>query len=178
MSKWPFFIGAGLAVVMVIGAAAQRQYGTGNTTCPIVCMLRENMAENTKNENEQLKKKLTPLQYRVTQLKETEMPFTGKFYKFHGKGEYICPVCGNVLFTSEAKFDSGCGWPSFSAPADENSVREQTDISHSMVRTEVICNKCGAHLGHVFNDGPQPKGLRYCINSASLDFVGKDTNSK
>ncbi|MEK6891681.1 MAG: peptide-methionine (R)-S-oxide reductase MsrB [Nanoarchaeota archaeon] len=116
---------------------------------------------------------LTPEQYRVLREKGTEIPFTGKYDRHFKKGNYVCAACGNELFASEAKFDSGCGWPSFYAPASKENVAEQEDDSHFIRRTEVLCNKCGGHLGHVFNDGPKPTGLRYCINSASLDFKEK-----
>jgi peptide methionine sulfoxide reductase msrA/msrB len=115
-------------------------------------------------------KRLTPEQYRIARAKGTERPFTGKYYLNKETGAYHCAACGQELFKSDAKFDSGCGWPSFSRPAGKASVEERPDASGGMDRTEVVCSRCGAHLGHVFPDGPAPAGLRYCINSGILDF--------
>ena len=120
------------------------------------------------------REELDPQQFHVLREKGTERAFSGKYWDLKDEGSYLCAACGETLFLSEAKYDSGSGWPSFYQPAGSESVKEVADHSHGMMRTEVICGKCGSHLGHVFPDGPPETGLRYCINSASLDFEGKD----
>ncbi|AAY38646.1 peptide-methionine (R)-S-oxide reductase MsrB [Pseudomonas syringae] len=120
---------------------------------------------------EEWKQMLDPEQYNVCRLKGTERPFSGKYDKVKTDGIYHCICCDEPLFDSTTKFDSGCGWPSFYAPLENSAVIEVRDMSHGMIRTEVVCAKCDAHLGHVFPDGPPPTGLRYCINSVCLDLV-------
>ena len=126
--------------------------------------------KSTDQDDENWRAKLTKEQYRVLRAKATEPEFTGKYRKRHEKGFYKCAASGEPLFDSETKFESGSGWPSFYAPVDEESIESRKDLSHGMIRTEVLCKKCKSHLGHVFKDGPKPTGLRYCINSISLDF--------
>lgn len=126
------------------------------------------------NQPEDWKEKLTPEQYNVLFQKGTERAFTGQYHDHKGEGTYVCAACGTELFESGTKFDSGTGWPSFYAPVSDQNVAAEHDDSHGMRRTEVLCAKCGGHLGHVFPDGPKPTGQRYCINSASLDFQPKD----
>ncbi|MFX1418152.1 MAG: peptide-methionine (R)-S-oxide reductase MsrB [Promethearchaeota archaeon] len=127
----------------------------------------------SKNSEDEWKKKLTKEQYQVLREKDTEAPFTGKYVDNHEKGIYKCAGCGKPLFSSDDKFNSGTGWPSFYEPMNKDDIEEKVDKSHGMVRKEVLCKNCGGHLGHVFDDVPKNKGCRYCINSISLDFEKK-----
>jgi peptide-methionine (R)-S-oxide reductase len=124
--------------------------------------------------DDEWRKILTPEQFQVTRKKGTERPFSGKYDDFKEKGTYACVCCDNPLFRSEDKYDSGTGWPSFVKPISENAIRTESDYKFFMKRTEVLCNRCDAHLGHVFEDGPKPTGLRYCMNSTALNFVAQE----
>ena len=129
------------------------------------------MSRKIEKSEQEWRELLSPDQYAVCRQKATERAFTGQLNDNHAKGAYLCIACGETLFRSETKFESGSGWPSFFAPAEAEVIEEEHDRSHGMVRTEVLCRACGSHLGHVFPDGPQPTGQRYCINSVSLSFT-------
>jgi peptide-methionine (R)-S-oxide reductase len=133
--------------------------------------------ERLERSDEEWRTALTPEQYRVLREAGTEAPFSGPLLNNKAAGDYLCAGCGEPLFTSDGKYDSGCGWPSFTGPAEPRAIRELSDDSHGMHRVEVRCAKCEGHLGHVFPDGPGPTGLRYCINSAALGFAQSDGSS-
>ncbi|WP_324740254.1 peptide-methionine (R)-S-oxide reductase MsrB [Tsuneonella sp. CC-YZS046] len=132
------------------------------------------MSDKVELNDAQWRERLTPEQYRILREAGTERAFTGEYEKNKSQGEYRCAGCGQLLFTSDTKYDSGSGWPSYYRPVSGDAVEEHSDLSHGMVRTEVRCSRCEGHLGHVFPDGPRPTGLRYCINSAALDFEPKE----
>ena len=136
------------------------------------------VADKVSKTDEEWRRVLTPEQYRILREKGTEAPFSGEYNDYKGKGAFRCAACGAVLFEGDMKFESHCGWPAFSAPASKDNVQTAADTSHGMVRTEVLCGKCGSHLGHVFDDGPEPTGLRYCINSAALKLAENKPESK
>ena len=135
------------------------------------------MAKVNKSERE-WQRELSAEDYRITRQKGTEPAFTGQYWNSKQHGIYVCKCCGAELFSSDTKYDSGSGWPSFFRPIDNLAVEEQDDTTHGMVRTEIVCHDCDAHLGHVFEDGPQPTGLRYCVNSASLQLKTKEKNDE
>ena len=163
-----------LAVISGLGLTSCGQQTNGAGTkqqSKINTMNKENQDSTEVNKpDSEWKKILSDDQYHVLREKGTEAPFTGKFYLNKEKGVYVCGACGNELFTSDMKFDSNCGWPSFDREIAGGKIKTHSDTSHGMIRTEIMCAKCGSHLGHIFDDGPTSTGMRYCVNSLSLDF--------
>jgi len=164
--------------VMLAGCNSSPGPEKVSTTKSSLPSIATNMNPIVIKSDEEWKKQLTPEQYEILRKKGTERAFTGAYWNTKDKGAYRCAGCGEMLFVSDTKFDSGCGWPSFYAPAASNVIAEAKDDSHFMSRTEVMCSKCGGHLGHVFDDGPNPTGLRYCINSGAIQFEAESKEKK
>jgi peptide-methionine (R)-S-oxide reductase len=170
----------GIAVLTLAGACSQPEVVGPQTSNPVATSTGPSATNANAGEpnngapivktDEEWKKTLTSEQFDVLRKKGTEAPFSGKYWNMKADGTYVCAGCGAELFTSADKFDSGCGWPSYTRAVDDGRIIEHVDTSHGMVRTEVVCARCGGHLGHVFDDGPAPTGKRYCSTSASLDF--------
>jgi peptide-methionine (R)-S-oxide reductase len=170
--KGAFVVGGAMLMVLVAASRIPVKSVAHRHPRPRPASVNTMPPQITKSDQE-WREQLTAEQYRVLREKGTERAFTGQYWNHQEAGDYQCAGCGARLFGSSAKFDSGCGWPSFFAPATTNAVAEAPDHSHGMMRIEVLCARCGGHLGHVFEDGPQPTGLRYCINSAALKFSKK-----
>ncbi|MFN8286322.1 MAG: peptide-methionine (R)-S-oxide reductase MsrB [Chitinophagales bacterium] len=160
--------------ILVLVALGSMLTSCGQSNSTATTKNQKQTMENDSNKlvktEKEWQESLTPEQYYVLRQKGTESPFTGKYYLNKEKGVYVCAACGNELFTSDMKFDSHCGWPSFDREIAGGKIKTQVDSSHGMIRTEIMCAKCGSHLGHIFDDGPTETGMRYCVNSISLDF--------